>query len=108
VFGIREKSFRKGELCPKTKDGWGIVEAKTSDAPVEHGVKSRNLIYTHWGHFQKLRDIVHNANASPALVLALAEVKQRNDGRLFILWRVVGDDILCPLCVLRVELERDL
>lgn len=78
------------------------------DVPVEHGVEGRNLVHAHGRHFEKLGDVVHDADACPAFVLPLAEVEERNDGGLLVLGRVVGDDLLRTLQVIRGELERDL
>ena len=77
-------------------------------APVEHGVERRDLVHPHWRHLQQLRDVVHHADARPPLVLPLTEVEQGDDRRLLVLWGVAGDDLVRPLRVLRIELERNL
>lgn len=74
-------------------------------APVEHSVERRNLVDTHGRHLEQLGDIVHDGNTRPALVLALAKVKQGNGRRFLVLRRVVRDDFLSALQVLRAELE---
>jgi len=80
----------------------------TRDAPVEHGVEGSNLVHPHSWHLQELRDIVHDANARPSLVLPLAEVEKGNDGSLLVLGRIPSDDFLRALHVLSIELERNL
>lgn len=48
---------------------------QASGVPIEHGVEGRDLIHTHGGHFKKLCDIIHDANASKSLVLSLPEIE---------------------------------
>ncbi len=78
------------------------------DAPVEHGVESRDLVDAHGRDLEELGDVVHDADARPALVLPLREVKQWDGRRLLVLWRVMRDDLLRALLVLRAELEWNL
>lgn len=78
------------------------------DGPVEHGVEGRDLVHTHGRHLEQLGDIVHHADARPALVLSLAEVEEWDHRGLLVLRGVVGDDLLCALHVLGIELEWDL
>lgn len=75
---------------------------------VEHGVEGGDLVDAHWGHLEEFCDVVHNGDGSPALVLALAEVEEGDDGGLLVLRGVVGDDFLCTGEVVGSELERDL
>ena len=79
-----------------------------NNVPVEHGIERRDLIHTHGGHLQELRDVVHNTDTRPSLVLSLRQVEQRNDSGFLVLGRVVRDDFLCAGEVLCVELEWDL
>lgn len=60
-----------------------------SDAPIEHGIESRDFVDTHRGHFEQFGHVVHNAYARPALVLPLSQVKEGDDSRLLVLGRVV-------------------
>jgi hypothetical protein len=71
---------------------------------VVHGVEGRDLVHTHWRHFQYPRNLVHDADACEA-VLALAEVEERHDGGLLVLGRVPRDNLLDELLVLGGELE---
>ena len=43
-------------------------------APIKHGIKGRDLVHPHRRHLDQLRNIVHDANAGPAIILALAKV----------------------------------
>jgi hypothetical protein len=76
--------------------------------PVEHGIKSSNFINPHRRHFEEFGHIVHNAYTSPSLVLTLAQIKQGNDGRFFVLSRIVPYDLLCSSEVLWGEFECDI
>ena len=76
--------------------------------PVEHGVKSRDFIHAHGGQLEHLRDIVHDADACPSLILALPKVKERNDSRFLVLGRVACYNLLRTLQVLGSELKGDL
>jgi len=74
---------------------------------IVHGVKCCNLVNTHWWHFQDARNLVHNTDTSPAVVLALPKVEQRHDCGFFILTGIAGKDFFDQTFVLFVELERD-
>jgi hypothetical protein len=76
--------------------------------PVEHGVKGRHLVHAHGWHFEELGNVVHDANACPALVLPLSEVEEGDDGCFLVLGRVARDDFLCPFHVRGIELEGNL
>jgi hypothetical protein len=76
--------------------------------PVEHGVKCGYFIDTHWRHFQKLCDIVHNAKARPSFILALTEIKKGNNCSLFILRRIARNNVLCTLQMFSIEFEGNL
>lgn len=80
----------------------------TDRLTVEHGVEGGDLVNAHSWHLQQLRDVVHDANTCPALVLALAEVEQGNDGGFLVLGRVPCNDLLGTLHVFGVEFEGDL
>ena len=73
---------------------------------VVHGVEGRNFVDTHWGHLEHASDLVHDADASEA-VLALAEVKQGHDGSLLVLGRVALEDLIGEFEVLVGKLERE-
>ena len=77
-------------------------------APVEHGVERRDFVHPHGLHLEQLRHIVHNADARPSLVLSLAKVEERDDGRLLVLRWVMRDDFIGTIKVLRCKLERNL
>lgn len=77
-------------------------------APVEHGVERRDLVHPHRSHLEQLRHVVHNADARPPFVLPLAEVEEGDDGRLFVLWRVMRDDFIGAFKILGCELEWNL
>lgn len=51
--------------------------------------------------------MVHDRDARPVLVLLLCDLEQGNHGRLLVLRRVLCDDLLGNLLVLRVQLEGD-
>lgn len=74
-------------------------------APVEHGVKGGDFVHAHGRHVEEARDVVHDADARPALVLPLTEIEEGNDGRLFVLWGIPGDDFFRLCQVVWVELE---
>jgi hypothetical protein len=74
--------------------------------PVVHGVESRNFVYTHRGHLQYPRNLVHDADAAES-VLALSEVEERHYGGLLVLRGVPGDDLLDEFLILWGELEGD-
>ena len=78
------------------------------DAPIEHGIERRNLVYPHGRHGKKLSDIVHNADTCPSLVLSLCEVEERNDGCLLILRWIIGNDFSGPCEIFRSELKGNL
>ena len=82
--------------------------AGEQDAPVEHGVERRDLVDTHGRHLEQLRDIIHDADARPSLVLPLAEVEERDYGGLLVLWWVSADDFLGTFEVVWVEFEGNL
>lgn len=75
--------------------------------PVVHGVESGHLIYTHGGHLEQSRHLVHDTDAGEAM-LSLAEVKKRHDGGLFVLRRVSRKHLLDELFIDLVELEGDI
>lgn len=75
---------------------------------VEHGVKSGDFVHSHGRHFEQFRDVIHDADRAPVLVLVLGNLEQRNDGRLFVLRRVTRDDFFGELLVLGIQFERDL
>lgn len=77
-------------------------------APVEHGVERRDLIHTHGWYFKHLRNMVHNADTRPSIILPLAEVEERNSGGFFVLRWVARDYLFGKLEVFWVELEFDL
>ncbi len=76
-----------------------------NDAPIKHGIESRNFVDSHRRHFKQLGHVVHNADARPALVLPLAEVEERDNGCLFVLGWVMGNDFIGACEILRGELE---
>ena len=88
--------------------GQGYRRSERGHAPVEHGVERRDFVYPHRLHFEQLRHIVHNADARPSFVLPLAEVEEGNDGCLFVLGRVVRDDIIGAFKILGCELKWNL
>lgn len=51
--------------------------------------------------------MVHDRDAGPSLVLLLSDFEEGNDGGLLVLGGVFGDDGLCDLLVLSVELKGD-
>lgn len=72
--------------------------------PVVHGVESCNLVHTHGWHLQNPRNLVHDTDASVAM-LTLAKVKQRHDSRLLVLRGIALEDLIDEGEVLSVELE---
>ena len=61
---------------------------------VVHGIESRDLVHPHGRHFQEPRYLVHDADARPAVILALTEIQQRHDGCFLVLRGVAGEDFL--------------
>jgi hypothetical protein len=76
--------------------------------PVEHGVERGHFVDTHWRHSQEISDVVHNANTRPSFILSLTEIKKRNDCSLFILRRIVGNNVLGALQIFGIKFEGDL
>ena len=76
--------------------------------PVIHGVECRDLVHAHRWELKQFRDVVHDADAGPSLVLFLSKIEQWNDRRLFILRRVVGYNSLGFLEVFRSKLKMKL
>ena len=76
--------------------------------PVKHGVECGNFIDTHWRHFQKICNVVHNANARPSFILTLTKIKKRNDCSLFILGWIARNNILCALQIFGIEFKGNL
>lgn len=72
---------------------------------VVHGVERRDFIHSHWRHFQDARNFVHDADTSPAVVLALTEIEKRHDGGFFVLAGVAREDFFDQTLVLLVEFE---
>jgi hypothetical protein len=64
------------------------------DAPIKHGIESRDFVDPHRWHFEQLGHVVHNADARPTLVLPLPEVEEGDNGCLLVLVRVMGDDFI--------------
>ena len=77
--------------------------ATRHNIPIEHGIESCDLVYSHWRQFEELRHIIHDTNASPSLVLPLAKIKKRNYSSLLVLRRVVGYNLLGAFRILRSE-----
>lgn len=73
---------------------------------VVHGVESGDLVNTHRGHLEHTSDFIHDAYAGEA-VLTLAQIQQRHDGGLLVLWWVALKDLIDECEVLVGELERD-
>lgn len=73
---------------------------------VVHGVEGGDFVDAHWGHFKESGDLVHDADAGPA-VLALGEVQERHDGGFLVLGGVAFEDLVDELEVLLGELEGD-
>lgn len=69
----------------------GLNKELAHGCSVVHGVEGGDLVDSHGGHLEKARDFVHDADAGEA-VLALAEVEERHDGGLLVLWRVSLED----------------
>lgn len=89
-------SYRCAALDVVFADGSAVV----------HGVESGNLVDAHWGHLEETGDLVHDADAGET-VLSLAQIEQRHDGGLLVLWRVSGEDFLHELLAGSVEFEWD-
>lgn len=90
------KHYRRAGLDEKLAHGRAVV----------HCVEGGDLVDAHGGHLEQAGDLVHDADAGEA-VLPLAEVKQRQDGRLLILGRIPLEDLGDDGLVGRCEIERD-
>jgi len=64
---------------------------------VEHGVESSDFVNTHRGHLKKVGNIVHDTNACPSLILALAEVQEGDDCSFLVLRWIMRDNFLGTL-----------
>lgn len=73
---------------------------------IVHGVEGRDFVDSHWGHFEHASNLVHDADASEAM-LALAEVQQRHDRGLLVLRGIPFEDFVDDFQVFCAELERD-
>lgn len=71
---------------------------------IVHGIESRHLIHTHGRHLKQPSHLVHDADASEAM-LSLSKVQQWHDGRFLVLARVAGENLLDERLILRRELE---
>lgn len=80
-------------------------EIRKCGAPVKHGVESRHFVNAHGWHFQELRDVVHDADTRPSLVLSLTEMEEGDDSTLLVLWGIPGYDFVRFLQVVRGKLE---
>lgn len=87
---------------------WELKVQGIKYAPVEHGIKRRNLVYTHGWHTQQIGDIIHDADTRPPFVLPLAKIEEGNDSRFLVLRWIMGDDFLRTLQVFGIELESNL
>ena len=58
-------------------------------------------------HLQNLCNVVHHTDRGPAAVLSLTKVQERNDGGLFVLGRIVRNDLFDFFHVVLGELERN-
>jgi hypothetical protein len=104
VYKLQPESVRTGTV--QTYRCANLNVELAGRIPVVHGVESGDLVYTHWWHLQYPRNLVHDADASEA-VLALAEIEEWHNGGLLVLGRVARDNLLDELLVLRGELEWD-
>jgi hypothetical protein len=84
----------------------GLDKELADGRPVVHGVEGGNLIDAHRGHLEQARDLVHDGDAGEA-VLALAEIEERHDGGLLVLWRVALEDFGDDGLILLAKFERD-
>jgi hypothetical protein len=73
--------------------------------PIVHGVEGGNLIHTHWRHFQKTSNLIHDADACEA-VLTLAEIEKWHHCRFLVLRWVASKNLSNELLIFRSELER--
>lgn len=84
----------------------GLDEELADRRPVVHSVEGGHLVDAHRGHLEQAGDLVHDGYAGEA-VLALAEVEERHDGGLLVLWRVALEDLGDDGLILFGELEGD-
>lgn len=83
-------------------------ERRDDCSPVEHGVESCDFVNPHGWNFDQVGNIVHDAYASPALILPLPQVEKWDDGSFLVLRRVPSNDLLGLGHVVWCELEWDL
>lgn len=74
---------------------------------VVHCVKSGDFVNAHRWHLEDARNLIHDADTCPAVVLALTEIQQWHDGGFLVLAWVSGEDFLDETLVDLVEFERD-
>jgi hypothetical protein len=90
----------------KTHCGADLDKVLADRLAVVHGVEGRDFVNAHRGDLEHAGNLVHDADASVA-VLALAEVEQGHDGGLLVLGRVALEDLIGEGEVLLGELERE-
>jgi len=100
----RFQDFRRAAQHARRRSAY-LNKVLANRFAIEHGVERRDFVYPHRLHFEQLRHIVHNADARPSFVLPLAEVEEGNDGCLFVLGRVMRDDIIGAFKILGCELK---
>jgi len=71
-----------------------LNEVLPNGLTIEHRIESGHFIDSHWRKFQQLRNIVHDADTCPSLILPLPEVQKGYNCGFLVLGWVVGDDIL--------------
>lgn len=73
--------------------------------PIEHGVEGSDLVDLHGSHVEDLGDFVHGGEGQEVVVLLLGNEQDRDAGRLFVVGRVLLEELIDLLVVLRGELE---
>ena len=74
---------------------------------IVHCVESRYFVHAHWRHLQQSRDLVHDTDACPSVILALSKIEKRHDCSFFILAGVSGEDFLNESFVCFIEFKWD-
>src|SRR5690349_14563521 len=94
-----------GTAQPARRRGARLQEVFPDRLQVEHRVEGRDLVDPDGRHVEELRDMIHRGARQPVFVLALGEVEEREHRAGLTARRILRDDPLCRLEVLRRELE---
>lgn len=104
---VLHKVLRSGKNILGTVQHTSNVSTDTNVAladwlSLEHCVERCNFVNTHWRNLTDLSNFVHHTDGAEP-VLVLAQVKQRHDGTLLVLWRILCEYLLNLLLVFIIK-----